>query len=88
LAGWLLFLTNNINTAMLKREISTFIEDTPVGLCWKMIGTQDKTSKENQVHALHVYVDKLDAMITKPKLMKVYAGNTGIDHQFPLHVCM
>jgi len=31
--GWLLFLTNNINMDVLKRKISKFIEDIPVGLC-------------------------------------------------------
>jgi len=90
LAGWLLFLTNNSNTETLCREISIFIEDIPVGLCWKKISlrTQGKIPKEKQVQALYMYVDKLDAMIAKPKLMKVYAGNADIDHQFLLHVWM
>jgi len=42
LIGWLLFSANNTNTDILKREISRFINDIPVGLRWKMIllGTQ------------------------------------------------
>jgi len=49
--GWLLFSTNTINTTILKREISHFIDDISVGLQWKMIlfGTQGKIAKENQV---------------------------------------
>jgi len=49
--GWLLFAMNNTNTDILKKEISKFIEDIPVGLCWKMLslGMQGKISKENQV---------------------------------------
>jgi len=35
--GWLLFSTNNINTDILKQEISKFIEEILVGLWWKMI---------------------------------------------------
>jgi len=35
--GWLLFSTNTTNTDILKKEISKFIEDILVGLCWKMI---------------------------------------------------
>jgi len=88
--GWLLFSTNNTNTDILKREISAAIEDIPVGLRWKMIslGTQGKISKENQVRALHVYVDKMDAPAAKPHLMELYAGNASIDHAFPLHMWM
>jgi len=49
--GWLLFSTNSTNIDILKKEISKFINDIPVGLCWKMIslGTQGKIPKENQV---------------------------------------
>jgi len=88
--GWLLFSTNNTNTEILKREISKFIEDIPVGLRWKMIslGTQGKIAKENQVQALHIYVDEMDALAAKPRLMELYTGNASIDHQFPLHMRM
>jgi len=50
--GWLLFSMNNMNTEILKREISKFINDILVGLCWKMVslGTQQgEIAKENQV---------------------------------------
>jgi len=88
--GWLLFSTNNINTEILKQEISKFLEDIPVGLRWKMIslGTQGKIAKENQVRALHVYVDKMDVNAAKPRLLAVYVGNVGAGHIFPLHICM
>jgi len=66
------------------------IKDIPVGLCWKMIslGTQGKIPKENQVRALHVYVDKMDAPSAKPRLMELYAGNASADHSFPLQMRM
>jgi len=88
--GWLLFSTNNINTDLLKHEISKFIEDIPVSLRWKMItlGTQGKIPKENQVRALHVYVDELDVNAAKPLLLEVYAGNASTEHTFPLHIRM
>jgi len=51
LVSWLLLSTNNINTDVLKHEISRFIKVIPVGLHWKMITlcTQGKILKENQV---------------------------------------
>jgi len=84
---WLLFLTNNIITNILKWEISKFIKDIPVSLQWKMItlGTQGKIPKENQVRALHVYVDKLDVHMAKSRLLEVYAGNASTNHNSPLH---
>jgi len=84
--GWLLFLTNNINTDILKQEISKFIEDILVGLRRKMItlGTQGKIPKENQVHALHVNADELNVHTAKPRLL----GNTSTNHNFPLHIRM
>ncbi len=83
--GWLLFWMNNINMEILKKEISKFLEDIPVGLCWKMIslGTQGKIAKENQVCALHIYVNEIDVNAAKPCLLMVYAGNTGANHIFP-----
>jgi len=63
LVGWLLFSTNNTNMGILKMKISRFIDNIPVHLsCWKMVllGTQGKIPKENQVCALHVYVDEMD----------------------------
>jgi len=83
-------LTNIINTNILKKEISRFIEDIPVGLQWKMIllGTQGKIPKENQVKALHVYMDKMDVAVAKPQLTALYEGNAHIGHVFPLHIRM
>jgi len=90
LVGWLLFSTNTTNTDILKREISHFIEDIPVGLKWKMISLamQGKIPKENQVQVLHVYVNKMDMVVAKPQLMDLYEGNARIRHVFPLHICM
>jgi len=90
LVSWLLFSTNSTNTDILKKEISKFINDIPIGLCWKIIslGTQGKIPKENQVRALHVYVDEMDTMAAKPRLMALYKGNASISHMFPLHIHM
>jgi len=81
---------NNTNTEILKREISRFIDDIPVGLRWKMIllGTQGKIPKENQVHMLHIYVGEMDAVAAKPRLMELFEGNARIGHVFPLHIRM
>jgi len=79
---------NNTNTEILKWEISKFIDDILVGLSWKMIwlSMQGKIAKENQVQALYVYVDELDVMEAKPRLMALYEGNVSINHCFPLHI--
>jgi len=88
--GWLHFSTNTTNMMVLKREISKFINDILVGLCWKMISLsmQGKIAKENQVWALHVYVDELDVTEAKPRLMVLYKGNASLDHHFLLHIQM
>jgi len=88
--SWLLFLTNNMNTEILKKAISKLIEDILVGLCWKMVslGTQGKLPKENQVHALHMYIDELDIQAAKPRLIELYTGKASVSHCFPLHICM
>jgi len=52
------------------------------------LGTQGKIPKENQIHALHVYLDEIDAHSAKPQLMELYTGNVSIDHSFPLHIWM
>jgi len=81
---WLLFSTNNIDTEMMKCKI-TFIKEYPGGPLLEMIalGAQGKIPKENQVRALHVYVDKLDTMVAKPRLMNVYTGNAQSASPFP-----
>ena len=88
--GWLLFSTNNTNMDLLKREISRFIDDILVGLRWKMIslGTQGKIPKENQVRALHVYIDEMAVAATIPRLTALYEGNASVGHAFPLHIRM
>jgi len=88
--GWLLFSTNMTNTEILKKEISRFIKDIPVGLRWKMIslGIHGKIPKENQVCTLHVYVDEMDVMAAKPCLMELYKENARVGHVFPLHIRM
>jgi len=52
------------------------------------LGTQGKIPKENQVRALHVYVDELDVHAVKPHLLEIYAGNASTNHNFPLHIRM
>jgi len=76
--------------AILKTEISRFIDDILIGLCWKMVslGTQGKIPKENQVQALHVYMDEMDVQAAKPWLMTLCTGNASVDHRFPLHIQM
>jgi len=53
---------------VLQGEISLRIGSIPVGLQWKMIsmGTQGSVPKEQQVKALHLYIDELDATVAKP----------------------
>jgi len=57
--GWLLFSTNLMDTDILKVAILPYLYDVPVGLQWKMIhlGTQGKVKLEDQIKALHIYVD-------------------------------
>jgi len=66
--GWLLFLTSTMDINILRGKISLRIGSIPVGLRWKMIsmGTQGSVPKEQQVKALHLYVDELDATVAKP----------------------
>jgi len=52
------------------------------------LGTQGKIPKENQVCALHVYINKMDVVAAKPRLMELYEGNARIGHVFPLHIRM
>jgi len=52
------------------------------------MGVQGSIPKEQQVKALHLYVDELDAALAKPRLMEVYTSNPAPSHTFPLHICM
>jgi len=88
--GWLLFSTNTMDTIPLKEQISEFIHDIPVGLCWKMInmGTQGQVKEADQVRALHLYVNELDVRMAKPLLSGLYPSRPSDDHNFPLHIWM
>jgi len=79
-----------MDVELLKDVISDLIENIPVGLCWKMIshGSQGAIPKEQQVKALHVLVNKLDANMAKPLLMALHTNNPSADHKFPLHIQM
>jgi len=74
----------------LKEQISELIQDIPVGLWWKMINTgiQGQVKEEDQIRALHLYVNKLDLKMAKPLLMALYESQPSADHVFPLHIRM
>jgi len=88
--GWLLFSTGSMDIELLKDAISDSIENVPVGLRWRTIniGLQGPIPAEQQVKALHVYVDELDVQMAKPLLMTLYASRTSPGHKFPLNVRM
>jgi len=75
---------------VLHGEISLRIASILVGLQWKMIsmGAQGSIPKEQQVKALHLYVNKLDIALAKPQLMEVYISKPAPGHTFPLHIWM
>jgi len=75
---------------VLRGEISLRIGSIPVGLRWKMIsmGVQGSVPKAQQVKALHLYVDELDVVTAKPRLMEVYMSKPEPGHSFPLHIRM
>jgi len=52
------------------------------------MGTQRAVKLEDQVCALHVFIDELDVTMAKPLLMAVFASCPSVDHVFPLHVQM
>jgi len=88
--GWLLFSTNTMDIKVLRGKIMLWISSILVGLHWKMIsmGAQGSIPKEQQVKALHLYIDELDAALAKPRLMQVYTSNPASSHTFLLHICM
>jgi len=88
--GWLLFLTNTMDIEVLHGEIVLWISSIPVGLHWKMIsmGVQGSIPKEQQVKALHLYVDELDAALAKPRLIEAYTSNPAPGHTFLLYIRM
>jgi len=85
---WLLFLTNTMDTEMLQQAITENLQDIPMGLQWKMIslGIQGQVKLEDQVHALHINVDKMDVAMAKPLLMEMYPSQPSEMHKFPLHI--
>jgi len=86
--GWLLFLAPTMDIEVMRGEISLQIGSIPVGLHWKMIsmGAQGTIPKNQQVKALHVYVDKLDVAVAKLHLSAVYMSKPAPGHFFPLHI--
>jgi len=79
-----------MDTILLKERILESIQDISVGLQWMMInmGTQGPMKPEDQVHALHIYVDELDLTMAKPLLMALYESCPSADHVFPLYMQM
>jgi len=53
-----------------------------------LLGRQSSISKDQQVKALHVYVDNLDVLMAKLLLMDLYASKTKENHEFLLGICM
>jgi len=88
--GWLLFSASTMDVEVLSGEISLRLASIPVGLWWKMIsmGAQGSISKNQQVKALHLYVNKLDATLVKPLLMTLYTNKPAPGHMYPLHIRM
>ncbi len=88
--GWLLFSTNTMDIKVLRGEISLWMASIPVGLRWKMIsmGAQGSVPKEQQVKALHLYIDVLDVNLAKPQLMALYTSKPSPGHIFPLQIRM
>jgi len=66
--GQHLFLTNTMDTKALQHLITESIQDVLVSLQGKMISldVQGQVKPEDQVQALHLYVDELDVAMVKP----------------------
>jgi len=88
--GWLLFSTSTIDKEVVCSKISLHISSIPVSFCWKMIsvGTQGSIPQEQQMKALHLYINELDAAQTKPLLMNLYTSKPEPGHDFPLQIRM
>jgi len=54
----------------------------------KALGIQGPVKHEEQVKALHIYVDEMDMSIARPQLMEVYDSQLSTDPKFPLQICM
>jgi len=71
----------------LEESIMESIQDVPVGLHWKMIhlGMQGPVKLEDQVIALHIYVDEMDVAMVNPLLMVLYESHPSKEHIFPFN---
>jgi len=52
------------------------------------ISAQGSIPQEQQVKALHLYVNELDAAVAKPLLMNLYTSKPTPVHAFPLGIQM
>jgi len=52
------------------------------------MGAQGSVPKEQQVKALHLYVDALDVALAKPQVMTLYTSKPAHGHIFPLQIQM
>jgi len=82
---WWLWMSNYSRRLSLTRS-----KIFQLAFCWRTIsiGSQGPIPKDQQVKALHIYVDKLDVNMAKPLLMALYTSKTSPEHQFPLHIRM
>jgi len=74
-----------MDAELLKEAILDSIKNISIGLRWKTIniGSQGSIPKNQQVKALHIYVDKLDINMAKLLLMALYASKQA-KNIFPL----
>jgi len=65
--GWNLFSTLSMDTELLKEAISDRIENIPISLCLCTIniGSQGPIPPDQQVKALHIYINKSDVNMAK-----------------------
>jgi len=52
------------------------------------MGTQGQVKEEDQVRALHLFVDELNVKMAKLLFMALYKSWPSTDHVFPLHIHM
>jgi len=52
------------------------------------MGLQGSIPKEQQIRALHIFVDELDIQLAKPLLMDLYTSKMAEVHEFPLGIQM
>jgi len=78
--GWLLFSTSSMDADLLKEAISDRIEKIPIGLCWCTIniGSQGPIPLDQQVKALHIYIDELNMNMARPLLINFHYISTSV----------